>query len=86
MTARLLAGQREGTRKELETMDNKTLVGCTFALWHILVVLSMWLALLFGILHTINAAMWLWCLYWCYVPAVVLGAIMAAVVQLAGDE
>lgn len=58
--------------------DTEAFVGCMSAIWTLAVVGPMWLFLLYGILSSINAPNHLWVLFWCYLPAHLIGALMVS--------
>lgn len=57
------------------TDEEKTL-GCAFAFWSLFVVTPMWLFLLFGLMLANEMPVWSWVLFWCYVPANIIGVIL----------
>lgn len=62
--------------------EKSALSGCFVISWTALVTTPMWLALLFGILSSVSAPVWMWCLYWVYVPSVIVGIVGAAAVKV----
>lgn len=69
-------------------LSAKDTMGCALSLWHLLVMSPMWFSLLYGILSSIGESvpMWVWVLYWSYVPAVILGGAMMAIVRAMSVE
>lgn len=43
--------------------------GCILAMMHLIVVLPLWYALLFGLLDRVEAPTWMWICYFTYMPA-----------------
>ena len=67
-------------KKEI-SMTNKQLSGCFTGIWTCFVVLPLWYAIMFGVLHNIEAPTWLWTCFWVYVPTRLLGALVATFIQ-----
>jgi hypothetical protein len=66
--------------------NKKLLSGCIAAFWSICITTPMWLVLLYHILTKIQAAPTYWALFWCYVPAVIIGGIIVGIFQSQGDS
>lgn len=64
--------------------DTKTkeVAGCLGAVLAMFVTLPMWLVLLFGILSRVDAPVWMWGLYWAYIPTSLCIASISIVVKL----
>jgi len=60
-------------------VDAEALTGCVSAIWTLAVTGPMWLFLLYGILTTINAPNHMWILFWCYVPANIVGCTLISI-------
>lgn len=58
--------------------------GCMAISWRLFVTTPMWLALLFALCRAAGDALptWAWVLYWCYVPASVLGVVVAGTAEI----
>lgn len=71
-----------------ENKGEKAAIGCLIGCWQLFVTLPMWLLLLFSLLTACGDSIptWTWVLYWCYVPASLLGAILVAVAKQLFNE
>lgn len=63
-----------GSSNDLEADE---VVGCAGAVWSLVVTLSMWMILLFTILVEIEAPAYAWILFWMYLPAQIIGGVLA---------
>lgn len=57
-------------------------MGCVLIAWSVLVTGPMWFVLLFQLLKATEMPGWVWALYWCYLPAHLLGAALAGLFRL----
>jgi hypothetical protein len=62
-----------------EESTEKQVGGCFLAAWSLGVTMPMYFVLSFGVLQRIDAANWMWILFWMYVPAHILGAIFGQI-------
>lgn len=59
--------------------------GCFLVIWALFVTLPMWLVLVFAILSANDMPVWVWALYWCYVPANIFGTLLAGIIKFITD-
>lgn len=57
------------------------LTGCLACVWTLFVTTPMWLILLFAMMSANDMPASSWALYWCYVPAQVLGVIVLGIAK-----
>lgn len=62
--------------------DQENYVGCAAVIWQLVVTSPMWLVLLFAMMSQKDMPVYAWVLYWAYVPAHVVGVLMAGLVRL----
>lgn len=62
-------------------ISGESLGGCALVIWHAFVTTPMWLTLVFAIMQANEMPSWAWALYFCYVPASIIGVIISGVVQ-----
>lgn len=59
--------------------EAKTTIGCTIAILGLFVTLPMWYVLLFCVLDATNQPVWVWALYWAYVPVAFITSALAKI-------
>jgi hypothetical protein len=52
-----------------------------YSVVELVIVAPCWLGLLFGILYTISAPFWLWIIFFVYMPAFIVGKILAKLIK-----
>lgn len=65
--------------------DAKALLGCLPAAWGLFITGPIWWVTLYMILRQIQATDFMWFLFFAYVPATVLGLIVAALAAMASE-
>jgi len=66
------------SREEIKDNDAKGAIGCVLGVWHLCVITPMWLFLIYQILEKIQPPVSTWVLFWCYVPACIVGSIFSS--------
>lgn len=56
--------------------------GCAIIVWSLFVLTPMWLLLLFALMQANEMPMWSWVLYFCYVPAHLIGVAIRAFLEV----
>lgn len=55
---------------------------CFYVTWQIVVMFPLWVALVYAVLSASDAPPWAWLVFYCYVPAVLVGCLFRVLATL----